>query len=805
MRTGYLADNQTDLRLISQTAATAPPAPAVPFNTVKVAYSTYRLFEPAHPPSSRPIILDDSYASPETAALHEEGYEGALVARVDSPRESLSMAAYGKAQLPQLHGGYDAGRSYPENTFSYAAPNYHGSQPPGPAPTPGQVYQNATQLTPMGYPPHQVRAPYDDHSGPYLNVGTTIPEVTSYTPRRGSRATKVYVYMNSLYELMTEDSTPHFFLMFGQRKCPASLQKISQQGAVCSYALTAETPAYGATGWSSPTVPIWMWMESGEEDSIGKIDVGDFTYIDGQRDAAPENSSKRKLSIDSADLMRSPPRRSSSQQVRAKDEYGSYGYGPSEATATYSPYLQPSHSYAKLAPQYNRPGGSFPGQPSRHLAYGYPGPGTTSPPTLRAPSPPGGNWPPYSTGAMVRSPGVAQSGLGLSRTATSSLPPSATQGTPILIRTSTLQQTPSPATTPHGPLSHFSAYSLYPHKAKIEISGELDDMIAHWTKDEWESKRRLVHFQRSQAGSTITTTFQPVSPEERDPNSICISCIYWEEKGECFITSVDTIYLLERLVNVKFTVQEKNRIRRNLEGFRPLTVSKGKADSEEFFKVVMAFPAPKPRNIEKDVKVFYWKDLAAALKKIIGKYSASPSSTMPQSLQTPVSAPGYAAEGSTAGLPYAGEHHGGGGVSPPSISGSTSSAYASKMPARILLSPPDAKAMALLGGPPDLRVSFAPNAHEAPSHWQGGQHHMQPHSYPPPLQNQHGHRGSWDMYLENAATAGGTASALHHPGSTATLHYPAVRSAADPAARGEHRIARPLSAHQQHGQQMSRT
>jgi hypothetical protein len=55
----------------------------------------------------------------------------------------------------------------------------------------------------------------------------------------------------------------------------------------------------------------------------------------------------------------------------------------------------------------------------------------------------------------------------------------------------------------------------------------------------------------------------------------------------------------------------------------------------------MAFPNPKPRNIEKDVKVFPWKILEQALKKIIGKYSASPSSTLPPtSLMTPVSAGG---------------------------------------------------------------------------------------------------------------------------------------------------------------------
>ncbi|KAK7927844.1 hypothetical protein PG985_004842 [Apiospora marii] len=70
----------------------------------------------------------------------------------------------------------------------------------------------------------------------------------------------------------------------------------------------------------------------------------------------------------------------------------------------------------------------------------------------------------------------------------------------------------------------------------------------------------------------------------------------------------------------KFTVEEKNWIRRNLETFRPQTVSKAKAESEEFFKIIMAFPNPKPRHIEKYIKVFPWKNLAQALKKIISKY-----------------------------------------------------------------------------------------------------------------------------------------------------------------------------------------
>ncbi|PWY98360.1 hypothetical protein BCV70DRAFT_38135 [Testicularia cyperi] len=160
-------------------------------------------------------------------------------------------------------------------------------------------------------------------------------------------------------------------------------------------------------------------------------------------------------------------------------------------------------------------------------------------------------------------------------------------------------------------------------RAKLELHGNLNDMAVGWSHDEWRTGRRLVQFWRRQEGTTIHATFRPILPSQYVPNSIVISCIFREDKNECFVTSVDTIYLLEALVASRFTVEEKNRIRRNLEGFRPITVSKNKRECERFFKLIMSFPNPKPRNIEKDVKVFPWKVLASALCKIIGKYSAS--------------------------------------------------------------------------------------------------------------------------------------------------------------------------------------
>lgn len=487
-------------------------------------------------------------------------------------------------------------------------------------------------MTQMAFPSNQGKGAYDDQSGPYLNVGSTpVPQVIAYNPSRGTRGTKVFVDITSLYELQTTN-TPMFFLLFGRHKSGASLSKLSQQGGVCSYRVAADAPQFPAAGWSSSQVPISLYMETGDGDVIAKVDVGGFTYVDGGHssvdDPQQEVSRKRKISADSSDLMRSPVKRPAGHQIRPKEEFNTYGYTSADTNTPYSPYLQQATAYNNLMPQYSRPTPGFQNQPSsRQIGYGYSNSATASPPTIKGESPQVSNWSPaYSTmgASLARSPGVPSNAV-QTRTGLSSIPSPSVSANPPLIRTSTLQQSPSPASTPHGghPSQQYNAYALYSQKAKLEIMGDLDSMAQNWSEEECEARRRLVHFRRSQSGSTITTTFQPIGIDERPQHSVCISCIYWEERDECFVTSVDTIYLLEQLVAARFTVEEKNRIRRNLEGFRPLTVSKGKADSEEFFKVIMAFPTPKPRNIEKDVKVFHWKDLSSALKKIIGKYVSS--------------------------------------------------------------------------------------------------------------------------------------------------------------------------------------
>ncbi|KAB8337050.1 hypothetical protein FH972_021354 [Carpinus fangiana] len=198
------------------------------------------------------------------------------------------------------------------------------------------------------------------------------------------------------------------------------------------------------------------------------------------------------------------------------------------------------------------------------------------------------------------------------------------QANQMLVRTSHMHQTPACSRDPG---EVFNPYALYPNKAVLNIDGDLDLMAEFWDQDERANGRRLVEFKRRQSGRTLNITFKAVEHAQRTSNAFCVSCIWWEEKQEAYVTSVDTIHLLQCIIGIRFTVEEKNRIRRNLEGFHPLTVSKLKPDCETFFSLIMGFPPPKPRNIEKDVKVFPWKKLAPALQKIISKYSASPSST----------------------------------------------------------------------------------------------------------------------------------------------------------------------------------
>ncbi|CAO3684247.1 unnamed protein product [Rhizopus stolonifer] len=169
-------------------------------------------------------------------------------------------------------------------------------------------------------------------------------------------------------------------------------------------------------------------------------------------------------------------------------------------------------------------------------------------------------------------------------------------------------------------------YSPYPDIVSpihFNVLGNITSMLLNWSIEENRNRRRLVRLSRQidhyGINCLFETTHENASPK---PETMTVSCIEWPGKDTYWITSVDCINLAEFLLGTRFDVDYKNCIRRNLEGFGPTTVSKTKPDSVDFFKVIMGFNHPKPRNIEKDIKVFQWHVLPFALKKIIIKFKS---------------------------------------------------------------------------------------------------------------------------------------------------------------------------------------
>ncbi|KKY21914.1 putative transcriptional regulator medusa [Phaeomoniella chlamydospora] len=552
----------------------------------------------------RPLILDDSVDLTETAGLdYAEVCPDGLLANSGA---LFSMSTFEKVPQGDVLDYHASSLNDPSSYASFAQPPYatHLLLPSALSEDNDQLhYVTSSDLSGSNDPYDENRSAFFD---PRLRQGL---EITSYTPADGTKGTRVYVNVRTFHDLLSPPALS-IFLSFGSKRIECLIEQIpSSHVELKQYVLSSEVPSFPSTGHHSFTVPLHLVMEGagGSTSAPQVVEVGAFTYLGPPATSAAQDlTRKRKLSSSPDDIL-NPAKRLSGTGLRAQDANAEYAYHAG-ATSPYSPFLPTPTSSGLYQQRYSQ------GNSPRSYGHQY-STSTASQASIKAPSP---HTPSYSPSMSTVKKTPRSPGLGVTPAGRSSGSVSGDKA-PSLVRTSTIPSFNEPAGSSSS-MPSFNPYAIYPQKATLKLNGNLDVMAETWTRDEWDSKRRLVQFTRRQVGSSIHADFKPISQEERQQNMICISCIWWEEKQECFVTSVDTIFLLEALVAVRFTVEEKNRIRRNLEGFRPLTVSKVKSDSEDFFKLIMGFPNPKPRNIEKDVKVFPWKILAHALKKIISKY-----------------------------------------------------------------------------------------------------------------------------------------------------------------------------------------
>lgn len=672
--------------------------------------------------------------------------------------KSLPMSGYDK---PHQYV-YDA-----QSTRSNQAANYPGIIQPafGPqytGPSAGLTHEPSS--ADMAYLPsstYESRGAANHRSDPAFidaavrhpaSLTVTETEITEQiTPAQGTAGSTVTLQLRTNYDLEAHHCA--FTLMFGDEKCVGALQKVEydDHDQWYNYVLNVEVPPFPLTNTWDPTMMLKLQIE----DKMGRprieTNAGKFTYTDMSPNLAYQSSSDFSRKRRYSNELNDDQSYQNTSNVGKRAKFTRFAK-PSAASAAYSGVqVSPLQSHIPLSSPYGSSNGY---DASKQIAYGpeFPQKGLYAVPSGMSMG--HGDYKSSQMSLNMQSYGSYSSPIHGVRSSASTaapvLPSPSAIAAPVLVRATHLAQASgsSSSTQP------FNPYSMYQSKAVLRIDGDLDKMSDDWTLEELDAKRRLVEFKRSQQGSTITTSFAPVTLETRKARSICVSCIWWEEKDEHFITSVDTIYLLEQLVNVRFTVEEKNRIRRNLEGFRPLTVSKAKQDSEEFFKVIMGFPNPKPRNIEKDVKVFPWKILSHALKKIISKYSASYSSTagvgsLPLA-STSTYAPSAAASQATM------ETHR--NASTQAVTASiASTVYSPHMPSSSL-SPHQKMAAGLEGSAGHgMPVAQRTPPGQSMTHWGASTHQVSPYQ----TALTHGTRGSWDYSYLNASGVAEMPSIAH--------------------------------------------
>lgn len=481
---------------------------------------------------------------------------------------------------------------------------------------------SATQYSPRDQQTYGATTPAASFLDARSRFAHLFLDITPPGPFRGAFGETLHLPCQSQTDHSLAKYT--FYISFDSKsKAKASLTKSGFSAPYYQFDLAFDVPDLGP----NPLVAMTLVLEMHDENGLYMDNkaIGDFYYSQSYAALAESRSGKRKHAEEEGPASSPEAKRSSNQPLHILHYRDSSVPHPAHQTPliTPSPYASipyglPNRAMKQSSYGHTYPQGSYP--------FGDSSTSASASRQIRAPhnmASYGSSYPPM-THHQTPSPPMHSTRIGshaLSRTVSAS-------AAPIWHRAPTSQQTTA-ASNRMNAGSHsqnFNPYGLYNgERAKLQIRGDLDSMRLNWTREEKIVNRRLVEFTRACEANVITASFKAVTPEDRNPSLPCISCIYWPSKAEWFVTSVDTIALLEGLVAVKFTVEEKNRIRRNLEGFKPYTVSKAKDECEDVFKLIMGFPNPKPRNIEKDIKIFPWKILGDALKKIIAKYVSTSS------------------------------------------------------------------------------------------------------------------------------------------------------------------------------------
>lgn len=167
-----------------------------------------------------------------------------------------------------------------------------------------------------------------------------------------------------------------------------------------------------------------------------------------------------------------------------------------------------------------------------------------------------------------------------------------------------------------------------PLQVKLQIGSNLAELaeVSSWTPKEVSQGRRLLRMTRHQCGPTTVLKLKSITQRDADANMDntfnLLRLPFSDPRSsdvECVFTSVDFIRCVQLIASPidRLSISDKNRVRRQCDPFKPITLSKYDA---RLMKLKELPCAGSPITIDKSVKIFKWEKFEHALKKVVGNF-----------------------------------------------------------------------------------------------------------------------------------------------------------------------------------------
>lgn len=150
---------------------------------------------------------------------------------------------------------------------------------------------------------------------------------------------------------------------------------------------------------------------------------------------------------------------------------------------------------------------------------------------------------------------------------------------------------------------------------RLEIVGDLDELLKGWSEEENLAGRRKVDFLKFQNGRTIVTTFAPVLHEDAVPSELRISIVKFGEMTEPCFTYFDFLRLLGYLLPIP--INDSERFRHVLRNRSRSHYTREISPKNEEFSTLVSFEEPAVVDARTKQLVYSWRMLSLALEKAV--------------------------------------------------------------------------------------------------------------------------------------------------------------------------------------------